>query len=183
MLMSEPDNMKNWVEQRTKFMPLRTVQTKTPARKRPIETANGSKCATDSRPGRSSRQKISQTPTAKKVAQSTTKKVAQSTTKKVAQSTNVRLEQSTPQQHGRVTRSSKRKAEGQSIKSMKPSKEQKRNLPRKKVEAESSVHSFSPSTAKKGTAVSGKRESAALPPFGRILSSTTPDDKENLNAA
>jgi len=37
MLLQEPRNMEKWVEQRTKFMPLRTVQTNTPGRKRPLK--------------------------------------------------------------------------------------------------------------------------------------------------
>jgi hypothetical protein len=53
MLLSNPGKMETWVEQRTKFMPLRTVQTKTPAQKRPVENPS-----IDSRPSaRSSRHK------------------------------------------------------------------------------------------------------------------------------
>jgi hypothetical protein len=42
MLLQEPQSMEKWVEKRTKFMPLRTVQTNTPGRKRPLQGTHDS---------------------------------------------------------------------------------------------------------------------------------------------
>ena len=59
-LLNNPNKMEAWVEQRTKFMPLRTIQSKTPIRKRPVDNTPAGK--SDSRLVRSSRHKSNITP-------------------------------------------------------------------------------------------------------------------------
>jgi hypothetical protein len=185
MLLENPEKTETWVEQRTKLMQLRTVQTtKSPSLKRPIENSPQQKPIPSRATIHSLRQKSGMTPPRKRVAQSTST-LAQSSRGASASTT-----QKLPSHDSKVRQapkttdvSNKRKPQEQVKALMKPPKMQ-----RTEEDAHSRLQKMlSPKktpTKKEPEEKRGsmRRESVALPPFGRILSevaSPGPGDKEN----
>ena len=149
MLLSSPANMESIVEKRTKLMPLRTVQTKTPGKKRPLDDADEeSSSSDDSRPG-STAPRTRLTPPRKRQARGTSS---------VARSTSSRAPKLPPQQQQKSTRV---KAGGAAR--VAP-KRPERNENQKSTINEIVKVSAQPKRQTR------KRDSAALLPFGQILS-------------
>jgi hypothetical protein len=162
-LLDEPDKMENWVKKRTKCMPLRTVQTKTPARKRPPEAAISQSMGGNR----------SLTPR-KRIAQTTSKSTQHSRTKPEQ---NDQHSDSTPES---VLFPSKQKV------TSKPAnvRRDKQKRTRNDYQGEPVVTNSS-SASKTSTKRLKRKESTTLPPFGRILSevpSPSSDVKENVQS-
>lgn len=150
MLLNEPDKMEDWIEKRTRLMPSRTVPTATP-QKRPFETeARTSSLSSSSR--EPSRSATGLTPPRKKLATSTRHPMP-------------------PKQ----TTSDSSTAHGVKTK-LSPVRKRKPQDP-----SENSLQKSQPSTAKSPMKNRGpklrRKESAALPPFGRILSELSTPEK------
>lgn len=152
MLLNEPDKMETWIERRTKLMPSRTVPAATP-RKRSIEEEQKQSCIPHSSKVPSRPTSVS-TPPRKKLATSTMQSQVKST-----KGTNTETSQVVG-----TTRSPFRKRKPVSV----PSE----NAPPTKGD----VSEVKSPVRKRASKM--RKESAALPPFGRILSeNVSPDPK------
>ena len=154
VLLDEPDKMENWVEKRTKLMPLRTVQAKTPAQKGPHETVV-SKSIGVKRSAPLSRHISDITPPRKRIA---TAKSRSNAEQNVGRANGITKS---------VLSSNKRKVTSKPISSGE----------NKEMRSQDEL-----STSKTSTKRLKRKEPTTLPPFGRILSEVTSpvsDVKEN----
>lgn len=159
MLLNEPDKMEDWIEKRTKLMPSRTVPTMTP-RKRSLDE------------GKQARVPSSRVDASSSARQST-RTASGLTPPRKKQATSARQHQpKSLKDADALLPSAGSKAKRSPVRKRKPTAESTENKPRQTPE--SNVDS----PAKKRSSKPRRKESAALPPFGRILSEiSSPDAK------
>jgi hypothetical protein len=185
MLMESPEKTETWVEQRTKLMPLRTVQTtKSPTRKRPIENSPQQKPINSRSTIHSLRHKSGTTPPRKRAAHSTSALAQSSRSAPASTAKKLSSHDSKVRQAPKTTDiSNKRKPQEQVKASTKPPKMQRTEKDNhSRLQKVLSPKKTTPKKAREEKRGSRRRESPALPPFGRILleaASPKPGDKEN----